>query len=283
MNCKNCQDPLEENALFCDNCGAKVVTSRITFKHLVTELAIDVFGIDSKFFLTLRKMVTNPEEVIGEYLSGVRKKYVNPFAFLAVGAALSVIIFNYFSDDFINIQNAMNSENLTEIREKATVDISAFPNLNEKELEKLKIEKKVAEFQLSTMDKIWYFMLRYFNLLAFLFLVIYAVLSKWTYRKPHNFGEHIVINAYIYGFATYFTLIAFLAAIVIHPSIYLYSTLTYILYYLYAFGKLYKLSFGKNILKLLRFLIGLILLFVISLILAGLIGYVLGKLGFFNL
>lgn len=103
MNCKNCKDPLEKDAQFCDNCGAKVITSRITFKFLITDLFINVFGIDSKFFLTLRKMLTHPQNVINEYLKGVRKRYVNPFAFLAVGAALSVIIYNFYADDFIAI------------------------------------------------------------------------------------------------------------------------------------------------------------------------------------
>ena len=38
-------------------------------------------------------MFTQPHIVLTEYLSGVRKRYVNPFGYLAVGAALSLIIF----------------------------------------------------------------------------------------------------------------------------------------------------------------------------------------------
>ncbi len=56
MNCKNCQDPLEENAQFCDNCGAKVITSRITFKFLITVL-FAVMGLETgqthTFYLSL--------------------------------------------------------------------------------------------------------------------------------------------------------------------------------------------------------------------------------------
>ena len=94
MNCKNCQEPLNENSQFCNNCGGKVVSQRITFKKLFVDFFINVFGVDNKFFLTLRKILTNPENVINEYLDGVRNRYINPFAFLAIGAGLSLLVFN---------------------------------------------------------------------------------------------------------------------------------------------------------------------------------------------
>ena len=134
MNCKNCKDPLEENALFCDNCGAKVITGRITFKLLVVELFTNVFGIDSKFFLTLKKMFFAPDEVINEYLDGIRKRYVNPFGFLAVGAALSLIVFNYYSDDYKIMQESYNTAQMEEMKKVAEQDLSTLKNISDKEL-----------------------------------------------------------------------------------------------------------------------------------------------------
>ncbi len=279
MICKNCEEKLENDAQFCDNCGAKVIVSRITFRQLVTELVINVFGIDSKFFLTLKKMVTNPDEVLTEYLTGVRKKYVNPFAFLAIGAGLSLIIFNYFADDFINMQSNFRSEDISQLRETANLDVSAFKNVSKEELKKMERNKKMAQKQLEVSENIMQFMLRYYNLLTFLFLPFYALLSKWTYRKPHNFGEHIVMNSYLYGLTTYFSIIAFFAAMLIHPSIYFYSVIAYILYYLYAFKKLYKLSIGTSVLKFFRFLIGVLLFGVILSVLIGIISFILAKFG----
>ncbi|WP_299064782.1 DUF3667 domain-containing protein [uncultured Polaribacter sp.] len=279
MICKNCEEKLENNAQFCDNCGAKVIVSRITFKQLVTELVINVFGIDSKFFLTLKKMVTSPDEVLTEYLTGVRKKYVNPFAFLAIGAGLSLIIFNYFADDFINMQSNFRSEDISQLRETANLDVSAFKNVSKEELQKMEKNKKMAQKQLEVSENIMQFMLRYYNLLTFLFLPFYALLSKWTYRKPHNFGEHIVMNSYLYGLTTYFSIIAFFAAMLIHPSIYFYSIIAYILYYLYAFKKLYKLSIGTSVLKFFRFLIGVLMFGVILSVLIAIIVFILAKFG----
>lgn len=282
MNCKNCQDPLEENAHFCDNCGAKVILNRITFKNLLLEFFVANFGVDSRFFLTLRKMATHPEDVLTEYIQGVRRRYVNPFAFLAVGAGLSLIIFNYFADDFITIQSNVNQVQIEELKKAAETDINNVESLSEKEIQKLKIKKKTAQVQLDFMDGMWDFMLRYFNLLTFVFLLIYAVLSKWTFRKPHNFGEHIVINGYIYGFTTYITLIAFFLAILIHPTIYVATIFVSIIYYMYAFGRFYKLSFGRNVLKLLRFLLGLLIVILIFGLITVVAGIIIGMLGLLN-
>lgn len=279
MNCKNCEKTLEEKAQFCDNCGAKVILDRITFKALILDVIVNVFGFDSKFFVTLRTVARKPDTIIKDVLGGVRKRYMNPFAFLAVGAAISLLVFNYFSDDFKAVNSELNSAQIEEYKKKANIDIESMKDLSEKEIQKLQIEKKTAEFQLKFLDGMMNFMLQYYNLLAFLFVIIYAILSKWTFWKPHNFGEHIVINAYFFGFTTYLSLILFFLSMVIHPSIYTYSMLVYIIFYMYAFGKVYSLSIGKNILKLLRFLLGLVVMFILLMILTIAIGIAAGALG----
>lgn len=279
MNCKNCNHPLHEDAHFCENCGAKVVVERITFKALFLDVIINVFGFDSKFFTTLRMTARQPHVVINDVLGGVRKRYMNPFAFLAVGAALSLLIFNYFEEDFKTINSEANATQIEEFKQKANLDIAAMEGLSEKQIQKLTIEKSMAEMQLKFLDGMMNFMLHYYNLLTFVFLFLYAILSKWTFWKPHNLGEHIVINAYIYGFTTYISLILFFLSMAIHPSIYTYSMLFYIVFYMYAFGKLYQLSIWKNILKLLRFLIGLAILFIIIVCATIAISFTLGYFG----
>lgn len=279
MKCKNCQHTLENDAQFCDNCGAKVVKNRITFKFLLTEIFTNVFGLDNKFFLTIRKMLTHPEDVLNEYLSGVRKRYVNPFSFFAIAAAISLLVYNFFAEDYLAFQASVNSEQVAEIKELANKDLSTLTDISKEELKKLQGKKLGAQLQLKFMDKMAEYMLRYFNLIMFMFLPVYALLSKWTFPKPHNFGEHIVMNAYVYGFTTLFSIIAFLLSIAIHPKIYFFSMLIYIFYYLYVFKRLYNLSFGKTLLKLIRFLIGFAIMFFIIAIAGGVIGFLAGLFG----
>lgn len=283
MKCKNCHEELKETANFYNNCGGLVVRKRIHFKQLLIDFFINLFGVDSRFFLTIKKMALKPEEVVLEYLDGVRRRYVNPFAFLAIGAGLSLIIFNYFADDFIAIQNSVNEEQISVLVEQANQDIPAEGKATKKEIEKIKLEKKLAKMQLDSMQKISEFMLRYFNLLTFVFLLIYAMLSKWTFWKPHNFGEHLIMNGYIYGFTTLFTIFAFFLAITIHPTIYKGSFLFSIIYYMYAIGRIYQLPPGKNILKLFRFLLGLLILFVIFCILIFIVGVASAAFGFIEI
>ena len=279
MNCKNCEKPLEENAHFCANCGAKIVIDRITFKALLIDVFVNVFGFDSKFFLTLRTVARAPHIVISEVLGGVRKRYMNPFAFLAVGAAISLVVFNYFDDEFRTVNSDVNSAQIEELKATAEMDISTKKNLTASEIQQLEIQQKGAQLQLKFLEGYMNFTLQYYNLFAFLFLIIYAALSKWTFWKPHNFGEHIVINAYIFGFTIYLSLILFFLSILIHPSIYVYSMALYVLFYMYAFGRFYKLSVWKNILKLLRFILGLIMLFILAMLVGAVIGIVLVILG----
>lgn len=283
MKCKNCHEELKDNANFCNNCGGLVVKNRIHFKQLLIDFFINLFGVDSRFFLTIRTMALRPEEVVLEYLDGVRRRYVNPFAFLAIGAGLSLIIFNYFADDFIAIQNSVNQEQISLLVKQANQEIPKENSASKKDIEKIKIEKKIATMQLDSMQKVSEFMLRYFNLLTFVFLLIYAVLSKWTFWKPHNFGEHVIMNGYIYGFTTFFTIIAFFFAITIHPTIYMGSFIFSIVYYMYAVGRIYKLSPGKNILKFFRFLLGLLILFLIFCVLVFIVGVAVAAFGLIEL
>lgn len=278
MNCKNCNHTLDDNAQFCENCGAKVVKSKINFKDLVTLFIDDIFGLDSRFFRTLKTMAIQPNEVLNEYLSGVRKRYVNPFAFFAIAAGLSLIVYKYFEEDFLKVNSEFNKESIAELNETASINIAEFKDLPEKKLSKLQQKKQMASLQLKFMDGYMNFTLNYYNIVMFLFLPFYALLSKWTYPKPHNFGEHIIMNSYIMGFTTFVSLILFGFAIVIHPKFYNISILFNILFYLFVFGKLYNKSLWQSFLKLLKFLIALLLVFIVIAITGGLLAFFYSKL-----
>ncbi len=282
MTCKNCEHVLEEGASFCEKCGAKVVKNRITFKLLMQELFAS-FGLDSLYASTFKKMFTKPQEVLQDYLDGARKKYVNPFAYLAVGAALSLIVFNFFSKEFIEVNNSFNLSRTEELKKKANMDISKLSGLSKKKVTKLKREQKQAQLTLQMGDTYFDYFVRYFNIISFLFIPFYALISNLTFRKPNNYGEHIIMNSYIQGTTMYISIIFFLMAMLITPKLYPFSTLAFIIYYLYAFGKLYELNTKQYILKLLRFCLVSILLIVVMALVIGIISIAIGiVLGYKN-
>lgn len=76
------------------------------------------------FFFTLRKVAIVPHIVI----NGIRKRYMNPFAFLAVRAGLSLLTFNYFEEEFKAVNADINSEQIRQLKASANKDISKLKN-----------------------------------------------------------------------------------------------------------------------------------------------------------
>ncbi len=116
------------------------------------------------------------------------------------------------------------------------------------------------------------FMLKYFNLIVILFIPLYTFIAFMVYRKPYNYAEHLIINSYIQSISFLVTSIIFTISVFTTPSVYLVTIFFLILYYTYAYGKLYHLSLAESILILLIF-IGILIISIISI---GILSFVLG-------
>lgn len=268
MICKNCKELLISTNLFCSNCGAKVVQTRITVKSLFSDFANNIFGWDNKFFFTVRMLIQKPHVLFIEYIEGTRKKYMNPLSLLALGAAMAIFVFNFFAEDYL----ALNIET-----NKQTVETLA--NITKNQIGEGFDAVTYKKEQMEMITKISSFMLKYFNLLVILFLPFYTFLAFLTYRKPYNFGEHLVINSYIQGLSFLVTSVIFTISIFTDPSVYILTIVILILYYTYAYGKLHKLSVAESILKLFKFFGILIAAIMIIMILSFILGI---SMSFFN-
>ena len=103
MRCKNCSHQLSNHTKYCEECGAKVILERITFKKLIIESFNQSFGWDNRYFLTFIGLLLRPHQIIKDYLQGVRKRYLNPFAFFAIGAAARLLVFSIFIDEYMDL------------------------------------------------------------------------------------------------------------------------------------------------------------------------------------
>lgn len=257
INCKNCSSAINEEDSFCKECGAQIIKERITIKSLFSNLLI-ALGWDSNFFITLRYLLYRPQIVLKEYIKGTRKKYANPFSFFAIITAISLFTFSQYSGQFIKMSTDLSLQQ-TELTESTLSD-----NANEsKALEILGFESQI-EFQK--------FQLKYYNFFAFLFLPLYTLMAFLVFGKPYNFGEHLLIITYLQSITTVLSLLLFLFSIIF--GINMFGTGIIILpffYYGFAYKKLYKLTFGKLLLKILKF-IGIFILLMIIPIIIGIIG-----------
>ena len=232
----------------------------------MSDVSQDIFGWDNKFFLTIRKLIIAPQEILGEYLNGTRKKYTNPITFFAIGMALSIFIFNTFDEAYMNMtletakaQNEWFSENIG----------GQFKSI------------KFQQESLERNEKLQKGFLKYFNLISLILLPLYAFIAFLVYRKPYNYAEHLTIVTYIQGLSFFVSSILFLIAINTSPYLYSISILFLIFFYCFAYGKLYRLTIGQSILKLIIFLVipfAVLLLFgVVALAIVFVYGYLSSK------
>lgn len=263
MNCKNCNTQIEDSANFCQSCGGKVVTNRITFRQIIKDMLRNILGLDNTYLRTLKGMFVSPQLVLTDYMNGVRKRYFPPFGFFTIGAALALFAFQQFSEDYIAISQGINESQFE------VIDQTLEPDK--------KMDQEIVQESLEDTEEIQRTILRYFNFFSFLLLPVYALMGFIVYRKPYNFGEHLVANAYMQGVTFLFTLIFFLLSLVIDPSLYMISMIFVMVYYTYAYGKWYNLSFGKSLIKLLLFLLVLIGFF-LGIVLVGVVYGILKSL-----
>lgn len=240
MNCKNCNQSLNEKDHFCPNCGAKIVIDRLSFKLFFSELIVTYFSWDNKLFLTFWHMLAKPEKVINGFINGVRKKYMHPLHFMIVSLTFYGI-YLYFAKDSLN-ELMQNYEFLQS--DKTSFNILKFTNLFSK----------------------------YFNLITFLTIPIYAIASYFAFKKyRYNFIEHNVI--YIYTNAQYNFIAVILSIIALMDtdglmiSQLLLILITFV-YYPYIFKRIFKLNLKQIIWRSILYLVLFIILFILVIIIS---------------
>ena len=254
MTCKNCEETLTTNSSYCNQCGAKIITHRLTLRYLLTEVYQAFLSIDSnKPIRTFVDLFKKPEEVIGGYIDGVRKKYIHAFGYFTIAITISglfyFIVFQFFPD---TMENAFNFQNTNEAQKQ----------LNNS------IQKTVFDYQ---------------SLLFFLAVPIFALLSWIVFynKRKYNYAEHLIINMYSYSQVSILSI--FLFVLTAWNSM-LFSIVTFsviiiqILYFAYVFKRLYSLTGWQIIVKTLYFLLLLIPIYIILGIIMGIILFLNGGL-----
>ncbi|SNZ01818.1 DUF3667 domain-containing protein [Flagellimonas pacifica] len=181
MNCKNCEASLRSDFGYCPSCGAKVIHNRLALKNVFQDLSFQVFNWDNTFLKTLRHLFSKPETVILEFISGTRKKYMNPFGFFAIAVTLSGLM--YF------VLRNVYDISLTQ---------SSFSDADPKDMS---------------------FMFDYQGLMAYMIMPLYALLSWMLFRgkRKFNYTEHLVANAYIIGQTSYAQVVLYILVLGLFP------------------------------------------------------------------
>ena len=256
--CKNCDTLLNLDQAYCPSCGAKRMYNRLNWSNLTEDFVDRFLNIENNFLRTFFALFRKPEDVIGGYIDGMRKRYLSAFSYFAISLTITGLYTFVLRKWFLN--EAMFEAAAKEGNGEAVVN-SIGPTME--------IVNWVFEYQ---------------SILTFINIPLYALISImvfWNYKK-YNFIEHVVIYLYVYSHTQIITSvisILFMWSSFIQVMISSLVTFLYIIYTAYVLMRLFNLTIEKIILKtLLFFAVGL----VISILFFGISGWFLYELGIFD-
>lgn len=100
--CPNCQHLASEN--FCPNCGQATHLHKDTFLGLITHFVAHYFHYDSKFWLTLKALITRPGKLTLAYQQKKRQRYIPPISLYIFVSITFFLLFSLTSHSIVNIQ-----------------------------------------------------------------------------------------------------------------------------------------------------------------------------------
>jgi hypothetical protein len=248
MTCKNCANSLQEDQNYCPKCGGKIIRNRINFKNLLNDFSAQFLNYDNQFLRTFTTLFTNPNDVIGGYIQGTRKKYVNVISYFAIAVTLSglqIFVLNKFFPEVLDL---------------SLVTAKGAEDFSRKNLE---------------------FINEYQSLVMMLYVPLYALLAKLVFlkKKKFNYTELLVIFAYILSQVSIISAVITIIFAVFGISIGAIAMVLLplqVIYSAYCLKYLYSLTMEGIILRTLLFLLILGVFFILLAMVAGVLMYYSG-------
>lgn len=213
INCKNCNTQLDVKSEFCNTCGGKVIRNRLTFKNLFEHLSETFFNYDNKLLRTFIDLFKKPEIVIDGYISGIRKRYVNPISYMGIALTVSGITF------FVMKKMQLD------------MDFDVFDQgINDSFQSKMKnLTSDYASFM-------------------FLSYIPIFVISSWLMLQKHNITERIVTFTYAMAQFGLSVFVPSILIILFAPSYYMnFSFISLLFLALYLSWTMYKMTRYKAV------------------------------------
>jgi len=241
--CKNCNSELV--GLYCSECGQKN-SQLLSIKETLKEFTDNVFSFDTRFFITLKYLITKPGLLTTEYWLGRRTKYLPPLRLYLV---MSLVYF--FSSNIINPSIDKPFQTLDGFfqfeLDKSSPKYDPSPEIVAPFVDFFKENfnkgVRVAEKkELTEQDLIWSSMpTAMFILMPFMAFCVYLLNKK----KKQLYSYHLITVLHFHSFIFFiFTLEEIVPIIVIFTKLYL-------LYYIFfMFKNIYQDSWIWNSLKL---------------------------------
>ena len=238
--CKNCNSELV--GLYCSECGQKN-SQLLSIKETLKEFTDNVFSFDTRFFITLKYLITKPGLLTTEYWLGRRTKYLPPLRLYLVMSLMYFFISSIINPGTdISLYKSDFRENpfQFELGNSSPAIVAPFVDFFQENFNKgvMVAEKK----ELTEHDLVWSNMpTAMFILMPFMAFCVYLLNKK----KKQLYSYHLITVLHFHSFIFFiFTLEEIVPIIEIFTKLYL-------LYYIFfMFKNIYQDSWIWNSLKL---------------------------------
>ena len=189
MTCPNCGN--QHTGQFCNVCGQRNVDRHLPLGSLITEVAEETLGLDSRVRHTLLPFFFKPGEVTRDYLSGRRARYTSPLKMYLVAAAIFFFAFTLHPHQRV-VQ--IDPKDRAALADDPAKD-SRFEHLMKDQARKLdKMDKDEGTKQLAAN------MASMLPKALIVLLPIFALLLKLFWHKRF-YAEHMVFALHYHAFA----------------------------------------------------------------------------------
>jgi len=244
--CKNCNSELV--GLYCSECGQKN-SQLLSIKETLKEFTDNVFSFDTRFFITLKYLITKPGLLTTEYWLGRRTKYLPPLRLYLVMSLMYFFIssiinpgtdISLYKSDFQEKPFQFELDKSSPKYDPSPEIVAPFVDFFKENFNKgvMVAEKK----ELTEHDLVWSNMpAAMFILMPFMAFCVYLLNKK----KKQLYSYHLITVLHFHSFIFFiFTLEEIVPIIEIFTKLYL-------LYYIFfMFKNIYQDSWIWNSLKL---------------------------------
>ncbi|AWH74734.1 hypothetical protein DCS32_11370 [Dokdonia sp. Dokd-P16] len=229
--CINCEQFIALDQRFCSHCGGKRIYNKLTWRNLLEDFFDRFFNLENSFVKTFVALFRQPEDVIGGYINGMRKKYLPAFSYFAIAITFTSFYYyllkGWFWDNYMTAQKLVNDESISQTQLELQESISTLLMENQ-------------------------------SLYMFLIIPFFALMSKivfWNYKK-YNLVEHFVIYLYVYSHFSMISVVMQIAFIWSPTVLNILSVVVFLLmlfYTVYVLKRLFKLTMTSVLVKTLFF------------------------------
>ena len=194
MNCRSCGNTHQQN--FCPNCGEKKFNAgQLSVKHFIEETFEGFIHFDSKFFYTIKTLITKPGQLSVDYVEGRRVKSMRPVQFFLV---VNLLFFFLIS-----------GSNLYSLSLTNYITYRPFTNYNTKQIVKNKLKatgSSYNEYRRFFDEKIISESKEFIFIFIPLYGLIFYLLFFW---KQKYFTGHLSFAAHFIAFVLLWDLASF--------------------------------------------------------------------------